>query len=198
MRTSSLALCYSVAEYCAPVWFHSAHAKLVDVQLNDSMRLISGTLRPTPLPWFPALCNTEPPVLRRKAATDKLLQKVSQNQHWPLHDDIFHPPHMRLKSRKPLWSDMQPVDIIHCWRQDWNTTSVVNNNLVSDPTVHVPGFNLSRVQWCTLNWFRTGHPASRSGACPHLICMPVVMWRRCLTSWNRVLPTNWCPPPSLC
>ena len=50
LRTSALALCYSVAEYCCPVWFRSAHTDLVDAQLNSSMRLISGTLRPTQLP----------------------------------------------------------------------------------------------------------------------------------------------------
>jgi len=43
LRTSALALCYSVAEYCCPVWFRSAHTDVVDAQLNSSMRLISGT-----------------------------------------------------------------------------------------------------------------------------------------------------------
>jgi len=58
--TSALALCYSVAEYCAPVWSRSPHTGLVDVPLNSTMRLISGTLRSTPLPWLPVLNNTEP------------------------------------------------------------------------------------------------------------------------------------------
>ena len=43
--SSALALCYSAAEYCAPVWSRSAHTSRVDVQLNSTMRLISGTLR---------------------------------------------------------------------------------------------------------------------------------------------------------
>ena len=46
--SSALALCYSAAEYCAPVWSRSAHTSRVDVQLNSTMRLISGTLRSTP------------------------------------------------------------------------------------------------------------------------------------------------------
>ena len=45
LRSSALALCYSAAEYCAPVWSHSAHTSRVDVQLNSTMCLISGTLR---------------------------------------------------------------------------------------------------------------------------------------------------------
>jgi len=40
------------------------------------MRLISGTLRSTPFPWLPVLSNIEPPALRRKAATDKLVEKI--------------------------------------------------------------------------------------------------------------------------
>ena len=40
------------------------------------MRLISGTLRSTPLPRLPVLSNIEPPALRRKAATDKLVDKI--------------------------------------------------------------------------------------------------------------------------
>ena len=46
------------------------------VQLNSTMRLISGTLRSTPLTWLPVLSNIEPPALRRKAATVKLVEKI--------------------------------------------------------------------------------------------------------------------------
>ena len=49
MRSSALALCYSVGEYCPPVWARSAHTDCVDVKLNSTMRLITGTLRPTAL-----------------------------------------------------------------------------------------------------------------------------------------------------
>jgi hypothetical protein len=66
LRSLALALCYSVGEYCAPVWARSAHTNLVDVQLNSTVRLITGILKPTPLPWLPVLSNIEPPALRRK------------------------------------------------------------------------------------------------------------------------------------
>jgi len=79
LRSSALALCYSAAEYCIPVWSCSAHTSQVDVQLNYTMRLISGTLRSTTLPWLPVLSNIEPPVLRRKAATDKLVEKIVEH-----------------------------------------------------------------------------------------------------------------------
>jgi len=112
-------LCYSAAEYCAPVWSHSAHTSQVDVQLNSTMRLISGTLRSTPLPWLPVLSNTEPPDLQRKAATDKLVEKIVKHDSWPIQPDILSLPLLRLTSRKPLWLDLQPVDIKIRWRHNW-------------------------------------------------------------------------------
>ncbi|KAG5875954.1 hypothetical protein JTB14_001450 [Gonioctena quinquepunctata] len=51
LRTAALALVYSVAEYCCPVWIDSVHTTKVDVQLNQTMRLITGTIRPTPTCW---------------------------------------------------------------------------------------------------------------------------------------------------
>jgi hypothetical protein len=44
---ASLALVYSIAEYCASVWLITVHVSKVDVQLNNTMRLISGTIKST-------------------------------------------------------------------------------------------------------------------------------------------------------
>jgi hypothetical protein len=50
LRTASLALVYSLAdEYCAPIWLNSAHVHKLDVQLNNVMRLITGTVKSTEL-----------------------------------------------------------------------------------------------------------------------------------------------------
>ena len=91
----------------------SAHTSQVvdDVQLNSTMRLISSTLRPTLLPWLQVLSNVEPPALRRKAATDKLVEKIVKHDSWPIQPDILSPPLLQLTSRKLLWLDLQPVDI---------------------------------------------------------------------------------------
>ena len=59
----------------------------------------------TPLPWLPVLSNTEPSALRRKAATDKLVEKIVKHDSWPIQPDILNPPLLRLTSRKPLWLD---------------------------------------------------------------------------------------------
>jgi len=58
------------------ITFWSAHTNLVDVQLNSTLRLTSGTLKSTPLPWLPVLANIEPLALRRKATVDKFLTKT--------------------------------------------------------------------------------------------------------------------------
>jgi len=152
LQTSALALCYSAGEYCAPVWCRSVHTGLVDAQLNSTMRLISGTLRPTPLPWLPVLANIEPPALRRKAATDRLVVKASAHESWPLHHDISNPPQLRLPSIKPLWHELESNDINSQWRESWKSALVVNAHLVDDPTIRQPGFALplhrTRSLWC--------------------------------------------------
>jgi len=69
------------------------------------MRIITGTLRPTPLPWLPVLSHIAPPHLRRQEATTKLLTKIQLNDSLPLHKDITSHPVSRLPSRRPIWHE---------------------------------------------------------------------------------------------
>ena len=48
------------------------------------------------LPWLPVLSNIEPPALWRKAATDKLVEKIVKHDSWPIQPDIRSPPLLRL------------------------------------------------------------------------------------------------------
>ena len=41
IRTTALALCYSVAEYAAPAWQRSHHANVLDSELNTACRAIT-------------------------------------------------------------------------------------------------------------------------------------------------------------
>jgi len=98
-------------------------------------------IRSTPLPWLPLLSNTEPLVLRRKAATDKLVEKIVKHDSWPFQPDILKPPFLWLTSRKPLWLDLQPADIksrLH----NWKSAQVADSHLLCDPTIRQPGFDL--------------------------------------------------------
>jgi len=47
LRTATLALVYSIAEYGAQVWRNSTHTKKIDTQLNSAMRIVSGTAKST-------------------------------------------------------------------------------------------------------------------------------------------------------
>ena len=101
------------------------------------------------------LSNIEPPALRRKAATDKLVEKIVKHDSWPIQPDILSPLLLRLTSGKSLWLDLQPVNIKSRWRHNWNSAQVVNSLLVCDPTIRQLGFDLPRQQWSLLNHFRT-------------------------------------------
>jgi hypothetical protein len=74
LRTASLALVYSSAEYCAPVSLNSTHVHKLDVQLNNVMRLITGTVTLIELQWLLVLSNIAPPRLRREAALFRKLK----------------------------------------------------------------------------------------------------------------------------
>ena len=72
---------------------------------------------------------------------------------------LHSPALLRLTSRKPLWLDLQPVEIRSRWSHSWKSSQVVNSHLVCDPSIRQPGFDLPRQQWSLLNRFRTeqGH-----------------------------------------
>ena len=96
VRTAQ-ALCYSTAEYCAPVWARSSHASSVDSELNNGCRTITGCLRPTPLPSLYCLAGIAPPAIRRDAIIRKERDKQLCDDRHPLygHQDLPR----RLKSR---------------------------------------------------------------------------------------------------
>lgn len=53
LRTSTLASVYAAAEYGSSVWINSTYTRMVDIELNDALRIITGTLKYTPLPRLP-------------------------------------------------------------------------------------------------------------------------------------------------
>jgi len=99
----------------------------------------------------------------RLLAAGMVLSTHLLHDSWPIQPDILSPPLLRLTPRKPLWLDLQPVDIKSRWRHNWKLAQVVNSHLVCDPTIRQPGFNLPRQQWSLLNRFRTEQ--RHCGAC---------------------------------
>ena len=90
---------------CCAVVTLSTHTHLMDTQLNSTMCLISGTLRPTALPWLAVLANIKPPTM--------------ESCYWQAVTKSFGEQGLALfvwsASTKPLWSDLEPVDITSCW-----------------------------------------------------------------------------------
>ncbi len=141
LRTAAMGLVYSTAEYCCPVWLRSVHVDKVDVQLNTTLRTVTGTLKSTPLPWLPVLANIVPSEFRRETALTREWTKISENASFPIHEDLFLAPRStRLKSRKPFWLEPAVVsenftyDSLDKWRESWQLANVRNSHLVNDPT----------------------------------------------------------------
>ena len=102
LRTGALALVYSAAEYASPVWCRSSHAYKLDCALNDTMRIITGCLRPTPTVFLPVLSGVEPPDVRREARVGRLVNAARTFPGHILHDCVIAATSIgrqRLKSR---------------------------------------------------------------------------------------------------
>jgi len=50
--------------------------------------------------------------------------EASAHESWPLHHDISNPPQLCLPSRKPLWHQLEPVEINCQWRESWKSATV--------------------------------------------------------------------------
>ena len=157
LRTATLALVFSPAEYVAPAWRNSAHTHKVDVQLNNAMRTITGCVKPTDVRWLPVLSHITPPPIRRLMATKNLYEKFKSNKQSLLYKEIANRPRSRLKARKQSFQDMDgEMNIKELGRQAWRENPPTNGDIVEDPTEEVPGFELKRNLWTTLNRIRTG------------------------------------------
>ena len=144
--------------------------KKVDVSINNSLRTISGCLKPTPVFHLPVLAGIAPAGLRRKAATLNLARKAVKHEWHILHDTTKKEvPPCRLKFRKPYNKEAKEMlSVIHedrskdawiaaTWKQEWEASGHTRvHRHVSDPGEGVKGEDLSRKHWTTLNRLRTG------------------------------------------
>ena len=162
LRTSAIALVYSVAEYCVPVWGRCAHVQHVDTQLNIAMRTVSGALRPTDINWLPVLSNIEPPQIRRDRATLQEYKKAQQlTDRVPIKGILRDPSKSRLRSRRPFVAEAAGLACLnqteqHIWEQSWIEGVPPGHDVVTNPTCPQLGFTLPRRQFVTLNRLRCG------------------------------------------
>ena len=97
LRTTALAMCYSVAEYACPVWLDNTHSKLIDVALNETCRMITGCMKNTPINQLYNLSGLAPPLIRRICHLMTEKHKQETDQRHPLYGAL--PSDRRLKSR---------------------------------------------------------------------------------------------------
>ena len=82
IRTTALALCYSTAEYAAPVWERSAYADLLNPELNQACRAITGCQKPTNVENLYLLAGIAPPEIRRSVwARMERTKQVEKKTH---------------------------------------------------------------------------------------------------------------------
>lgn len=153
LKQAALALCYSTAEYCAPVWARSCHAPKVDSELNKACRTITGALKPTPLPALYRIASIAPPPIRRATITKNEREKqLSDNRH-PLygHQELRR----RLKSRRSfvttngLGQQKPSEDRLEQWRE---ADRLLLNESLPEPSENLPpGSSFSRKDWIALN-----------------------------------------------
>ena len=115
------------------------------------MHTITGTLRPTPLPWLSVLSNIAPLHLRREEATASMVEKIRANRSLALYQDIFQPPRAQLTSRHPEWSSLpnQKPSVTDAWQEEWTNSDARNQFLIVK--CHRP-----------CSWFRPPTPAMAS------------------------------------
>ena len=77
IRTTSLVLCYYVAEYAAPVE-RSSHAQKLNPKLNSACRAVTGCPKPTNVEDLYLLPGIAPPDIRRdvRARVEKTKQET--------------------------------------------------------------------------------------------------------------------------
>ena len=163
-RTTALALSYSTAEYAAPAWVRSAHAKNLDPELNQACRSVTGCLKPTNVEDLYLLSGMAPPTIRRDVCARVERQKQSTRDTHSLSGQI--PATRRLKSRHCLLSSVQPANfpakVIRCseWRKRLRNKSHID--IINLHEELAKGYDSPWTTWSCLNRLRTGYTCSKA------------------------------------
>ena len=120
---------------------NSKNSRLVDTQLNVTMRIIFGILKATNLLWLPVLCNIAPPDLRRTNIAKHMYNNCLFYERSLLFEKINDNVPDRLISRKPIWK------ILHeskNFKMDERTVALLGQivfRLIVDPNNKLSGMD---------------------------------------------------------
>ena len=164
LRTAALAFVYSSAVYATPIWSRSSHTKKLDVSLNDTMRIVTACVKPTPTHLLSVLSGIAPAKLRRNYVANKISHHAWVNNEHPLHSLVPDPQSLRpqnLKSRNPFYRHAAEhhnfdSDIIEAWNKEWTKHQRPKQLTLTLDTTAPPGSDLPRKLWVTPNRHRAG------------------------------------------
>ena len=163
IRTTALALCYSTAEYAAPVWERSSYVHLLNPELNQACRAITGCLRPTNVENLYLLAGIAPPEIRRSVCARVERTKQAERE---THSLFGHTPaRRRLKSRRSFLTSVQPVHFpakvvrVNEWKR--RLEEKAHAGLVNLYEDLATGHDSPWLNWRCLNRLRTGYTCSK-------------------------------------
>ena len=118
IRTTTLVLCYSVAEYAAPVCARSHHTHILDSELITACREITGFLKPTNVEDMDLLAGIAPHGIISDVCPRVEKKKQESNvAHSPYGQN---PPKSRMKSRSCFLSSVVLMWSSYQYRKIWN------------------------------------------------------------------------------
>ena len=124
LRTTVMGLVIPTAEYCCSSFINSSHTSKIDVQINRALRIISGTIKSTPLHWLPVMANIEPPKFRSQVALNHLYSICDSHQNSLLYHLRNELPKLRLKRKPPWMFENQEFDLKIAWNQSWTSYNI--------------------------------------------------------------------------
>ncbi|GFR86692.1 RNA-directed DNA polymerase from mobile element jockey [Elysia marginata] len=127
----------------------SCHAKKVDAELNNACRIVTGQLRPTPLPLLFRTAGIAQLDIRSQTHGSTEKHKQETDLRHPLFDHSY--PRVRLKSRKSFRTveSVQPDQAVSHRLELWDNTT---NEAIRPPKEQLPpGRELQRKDWVNLN-----------------------------------------------
>ena len=158
IRTTALALCYSVAEYAAPVWARSSHALKLKPELNSVGRAVTGCLKPTNVKDLYLLAGIAPPDIRRDVCARVEKTKRETNEAHSLYGQ--NPAERRLKSRNGFLRSVKPTDfppkVIRCSAWLMRLQALPHRATVNPDESLAKAFDRPWTTWRCLNRLRTG------------------------------------------
>ena len=125
IRTTALALCYSVAEYAAPVWARSSHSQKLNPELNSACRAVTGCLKATNVEDLYLLAGFAPPDIRRDVCARVEKTKQETNKAHSLYGQ--NPAERRLESRNCFGSKRHSLQAVELSQRTQTAVQIVSN-----------------------------------------------------------------------